>query len=108
MNDEEKNNLLAPDNISPTRTGQPVDPNGTLPSSAESAPQSDVPPLAVETVFVKKRQSFFAERPLPVIEMAPRVLRYRFHFFGLSHPVWAKNNAGKRFYSFLNFFTIFL
>jgi hypothetical protein len=77
MNDEEKNNLLAPDNISPTRTGQPVDPNGTLPSSAKSAPRSDVPPVAVETVFVKKRQSFFAERPLPVIEMAPRVLRYR-------------------------------
>ena len=30
-----------------------------------------------------------------------------FHFFGLSHPVWAKNNAGKRFYNFLNFFAIF-
>ena len=27
--------------------------------------------------------------------------------FGLSHPVWAKNNAGKWFYIFLNFFTIF-
>ena len=30
-----------------------------------------------------------------------------FHFFCLSHPVWAKNNAGTRFYNFLNFFTIF-
>ena len=29
------------------------------------------------------------------------------HFFGLSHPVLAKNNAGKRFYNLLNFFTIF-
>ena len=30
-----------------------------------------------------------------------------FHFFGFCHPVWAKNNAGKWFYNFLNFFTIF-
>ena len=30
-----------------------------------------------------------------------------FTFFGLSHPVLAKNNAGKRFYNFSNFFTIF-
>ena len=34
-------------------------------------------------------------------------VKFCFHFFGLSHPVWAKNNAGKRFYNFLNFFTIF-
>ena len=34
-------------------------------------------------------------------------LKFCFHFFGLSHPVWAKNNAGKMFYNFLNFFTIF-
>jgi hypothetical protein len=33
--------------------------------------------VAVEPVFVKKHQSFFEEQPLPVIEMAPRVLRYR-------------------------------
>ena len=30
-----------------------------------------------------------------------------FLFFGLSHPVLAKNNTGKRFFNFLNFFTIF-
>ena len=30
-----------------------------------------------EPVFVKKHHSFFEEQPLPVIEMAPRVLRYR-------------------------------
>src|SRR6202140_1281927 len=30
-----------------------------------------------EPVFVKKHQSFFEEQPLPVIEMAPRALRYR-------------------------------
>jgi DMSO/TMAO reductase YedYZ molybdopterin-dependent catalytic subunit len=28
-------------------------------------------------VLVKKHQSFFAEQPLPVIKMAPRILRYR-------------------------------
>jgi DMSO/TMAO reductase YedYZ molybdopterin-dependent catalytic subunit len=30
-----------------------------------------------EPVFVKKHQRFFEEQPLPVIEMAPRALRYR-------------------------------
>jgi DMSO/TMAO reductase YedYZ molybdopterin-dependent catalytic subunit len=33
--------------------------------------------VAVKSVSVKKPQSFFGERPLPAIEMAPRVLRYR-------------------------------
>ena len=28
-------------------------------------------------------------------------------FLGLSHPVWARNNARKRFFNFLNFFAIF-
>src|SRR6202158_6262412 len=31
----------------------------------------------VKSVSVKKAQSFFGERPLPVIEIAPRVLRYQ-------------------------------
>ena len=35
------------------------------------------------------------------------VVKFCFHFFGLSHLVLAKNNAGKRFYNFLNCFTIF-
>ena len=34
-------------------------------------------------------------------------VKFCFHSFGLSHPVWAKNNAGKRFCNFLDFFTIF-
>ena len=34
-------------------------------------------------------------------------LKFCFPFFSLSHPVLAKNNAGKRFYNLLNFFTIF-
>jgi DMSO/TMAO reductase YedYZ molybdopterin-dependent catalytic subunit len=56
---------------------QPVD--GSPSSSGEPPPRTDevVPPIAVESVFVKKHQSFFAEQPLPVIEIAPRVLRYR-------------------------------
>jgi Oxidoreductase molybdopterin binding domain len=33
--------------------------------------------VAVEPVFVKKHQSFFEEQPLAIVEVAPRVLRYR-------------------------------
>ena len=33
--------------------------------------------------------------------------KFYFLFFSLSPPVLAKNNGGKRFYNFLNFFTIF-
>src|SRR6266702_1718468 len=33
-------------------------------------------------------------------------IKFCFHFFCLSHPVLAKNNAGKRFYNFFDFFTI--
>ena len=36
-----------------------------------------VPSTAAKSVSVKKPLSFFAEQPLPIIEMAPRVLRYR-------------------------------
>jgi hypothetical protein len=48
-------------------------------STVEPAPRTDevVPPTAVEPVFVKKHLSFFEEQPLPIIEMAPLVLRYR-------------------------------
>lgn len=35
------------------------------------------PSVPVESVFAEKRQGPFEERPLPVIEIAPRVLRYR-------------------------------
>ena len=34
-------------------------------------------------------------------------VKFCFHFLGLSPPVLAKNNAGKKFFNFLNFFTIF-
>jgi DMSO/TMAO reductase YedYZ molybdopterin-dependent catalytic subunit len=58
---------------------QPADADGSPSSSVEPAPRTDevVPPIAVEPVFAKKHQSFFEEQPLPVIEMAPRVLRCR-------------------------------
>jgi len=35
------------------------------------------PRVAAKSVSAKKPQSFFGERPLPAIEMAPRVMRYR-------------------------------
>jgi len=58
---------------------QQVDADGSPSSSVEPAPRTDevVPPIAVGPVFVPKHQSFFEEQPLPVIEMGPRVLRYR-------------------------------
>jgi hypothetical protein len=56
-----------------------VDADGSPSSSVEPAPRTDetVPHIAVKPVFVKKRQSFFKEQPLPVIEMAPRIMRNR-------------------------------
>jgi DMSO/TMAO reductase YedYZ molybdopterin-dependent catalytic subunit len=53
--------------------------NGTLLSSIEPEPRTDEETLhiAVKPLFAKERQSFFAEQRLPVIVMAPRVLRYR-------------------------------
>ena len=43
----------------------------------ESRTNETAPSVAVESVSVEKRQGLFEERPLPVIEIAPRVLRYR-------------------------------
>ena len=34
-------------------------------------------------------------------------VKFCFHFFGLSHPVLARTNAGKRFYDFFEFFCYF-
>src|SRR6266436_5404236 len=58
---------------------QPVDADGSPSSSVEPALLTDevVPPIAVEPVLVKKHRSFFEEQALPIIEIAPRVLRYR-------------------------------
>jgi DMSO/TMAO reductase YedYZ molybdopterin-dependent catalytic subunit len=56
-----------------------VDADGSPSSSVEPAAPVDkvVPPAAVESVFGKNRPTFFEEQPLPVLEMASRVLRYR-------------------------------
>jgi DMSO/TMAO reductase YedYZ molybdopterin-dependent catalytic subunit len=58
---------------------QQVDADGSPSLSVDHEPQTDetVSPIAVEPVFVKKLQSFFGEQPLPVVEMAPRIMRYR-------------------------------
>jgi hypothetical protein len=42
----------------------------------KNTPSAGVQP-EVKSVSVKKLQRFFGERPLPAIEMAPRVLRYQ-------------------------------
>jgi DMSO/TMAO reductase YedYZ molybdopterin-dependent catalytic subunit len=56
-----------------------VDTDETPSLSANQVPQID--PVAVhaaaEPVDVKEHQSLFGERPLPIVEMAPRMLRYR-------------------------------
>jgi DMSO/TMAO reductase YedYZ molybdopterin-dependent catalytic subunit len=43
----------------------------------ESRPNETAPSVSFGSVSAEKRQGLFAERPLPVIEIAPRVLRYR-------------------------------
>jgi DMSO/TMAO reductase YedYZ molybdopterin-dependent catalytic subunit len=46
---------------------------------ANHEPRNDeaVPSVAVDSVSAEKRQGLFEERPLPLDEIAPRVLRYR-------------------------------
>jgi DMSO/TMAO reductase YedYZ molybdopterin-dependent catalytic subunit len=58
---------------------QRVDADGSPSSSGDHKPRTDEanPSVASKSVSAKKQQSFFGERPLPAIEMAPRVLRYR-------------------------------
>jgi DMSO/TMAO reductase YedYZ molybdopterin-dependent catalytic subunit len=58
---------------------QQVDADGSPSLSVDHEPRTDeaASSVAVESVSVKKPQGFFGEHPLPAIEMAPRVLRYR-------------------------------
>ena len=60
-------------------TSPPVDTDETRPLSANQVPQTDPVAVhaAVESVDVREHQSLFGERPLPIVEMAPRILRYR-------------------------------
>src|ERR1700723_1962808 len=58
---------------------QRVDADGSPSSSGDHEPRTDEanPSVAARSVCAKKPQGFFGERPLPAIEMASRVLRYR-------------------------------
>src|SRR6266853_916951 len=58
---------------------QQVDADGSPSLSVDHEPRTDqaASSVAVKSVSVKKPQNFFGERPLPAIEMAPRVLRYQ-------------------------------
>ncbi|WP_433963419.1 molybdopterin-dependent oxidoreductase [Tunturiibacter gelidiferens] len=60
-------------------TSPQVDTDETPSLSANQVPQTDpvAVPAAAEPVDVKEHQSLFGERPLPIVEMAPRILRYR-------------------------------
>ena len=59
--------------------GQQADADESSTPSVEPVARTNevVPPIAVEPVSAKRPKSFFGERPDPIIEMAPRVLRYR-------------------------------
>jgi DMSO/TMAO reductase YedYZ molybdopterin-dependent catalytic subunit len=57
---------------------QSVDADGSPSLLVDHKPRTDeAASSAAKSVSVKKPQSFFGEQPLPIIEMAPRVLRYR-------------------------------
>jgi DMSO/TMAO reductase YedYZ molybdopterin-dependent catalytic subunit len=60
-------------------TEQTANVDGSPSSSEEPAPRTDelVPPIAVKRVFVSKNRRFFEEQTLPVVEMAPHLLRHR-------------------------------
>jgi len=58
---------------------QRVDADGSPSLSVDHEPRTDeaASSVVVNSVSVKKPQSFFGERPLPAMEMAPSVLRYQ-------------------------------
>ena len=58
---------------------QQVDADGSPWSSVDQEPRTDeaASSVAVQSISVKKPQGFFGGQPLPIIEMAPRALRYR-------------------------------
>ena len=60
-------------------TSPHVDTDETPSLSANQVPQTDLValPAAAKPVDLKEHQSLFGERPLPIVEMAPRILRYR-------------------------------
>jgi DMSO/TMAO reductase YedYZ molybdopterin-dependent catalytic subunit len=56
-----------------------VDADASCSPSAGSAPQTKelAPTATAKPVLVSGHRSFFEEQPLPIIDMAPRVMRYR-------------------------------
>jgi DMSO/TMAO reductase YedYZ molybdopterin-dependent catalytic subunit len=71
--------VILPDNlVAVAAIEQQLDADGSV-SSMDDEQRSDeaLSFVAVEPAIVRKPQSSFRERPLPVIEMAPRVLRYQ-------------------------------
>lgn len=60
-------------------TEQQVDAVGSSSSSGDHEPRANQagPSFVAKSIYVKKPHSFFAEQPLPAIEIAPRVLRYQ-------------------------------
>jgi hypothetical protein len=58
---------------------QQMDADGSPSLLVGNEPRTDeaASSVAVKFVSVKKPQSFFGEQPLPIIEMAPRILRYQ-------------------------------
>src|SRR5882724_7640442 len=68
MSIDKKSDSLHPEEI--RSTGSPL--------SAKCGPRTDgaASSVAVESLSIKKPQGFFAERPLPAIEMTPGRLRY--------------------------------
>jgi hypothetical protein len=58
---------------------EPVDADGSPSLSVDHEPPTDevASSVGAKLVSAKKPQSLFGERPLPAIEMAPRILRYR-------------------------------
>ncbi len=69
MSDDKKTDSLQPEEI--RSTGSPP-----LSANHESRTDEADSSVAVESLSVKKPQGFFAERPLPAIEMTPGRLRY--------------------------------
>ena len=75
-----------PSNPDPSERSEPVEAakqqaaaDGSPSFVETSEPQTNkaIASIAVNQILVRKRQSFFEEQDLPIVEMTPRVMRYR-------------------------------
>jgi DMSO/TMAO reductase YedYZ molybdopterin-dependent catalytic subunit len=69
--------IETPQALEATEQSVDADRSPSLPEDHKPRTDEASSSVAVKSVSVKKLQSFFGEHPLPIIEMAPRVLRYR-------------------------------